>query len=120
MNWLKIDNSCPCCRQPIQLGGNYETQYLFNEDGTANSNIIYLTIKFPDNSVLYKSFNKNIIIGDFLDKIKIYLSSGNIKKEGILLKNKESNISYQFSEIMDKKLSDLNFTNKSHITISNF
>lgn len=120
MNWLKIDNSCPCCRQPIKLGGNYETEYLFNEDGSANNNIIYLTINFPDGSVLYKSFNKNIILGDFLDKIKIYLSGGNMKKESILLKNTNANILYQFSEIRDKKLCDLNFTNKSQIAISNF
>ena len=99
--WLSINNSCPMCRLELE-----ETNHL--------GNLIYLTIYFPDNSILYKSFHENLKFIYFLDKINKYINK-NIEDNNIWINNTSTNQQYFDTFYLNKTLAQLNIINGSKI-----
>ena len=100
--WLEIDNTCPICRKILDINPAEEFK------------IIYLTIYFPNRSILYKSFPDNMTFHDFINKVKNYLPDNYIDKL-ILIKNKNNKQENNFDNESNLTLKELNFSNGSKI-----
>ena len=103
--WLRINNTCPICRKVI-------------DNSVTNQNIveetIYLTIYFPNRSILYKSFSDSICFGDLIYKLRNYLPS-NLQEKLIWIKNINNNERKYYDDDYNLTLRQLNFTCGSKI-----
>ena len=96
IKWLKTDNSCPICRKSIC---------------PSDENLIIIN-ELPNKSILIKSFDRNITIGDFILDLDKFVNLSNKK---IQIKNQGT------GEIMDinmdlemKRLKTIGVTNGSY------
>jgi hypothetical protein len=100
IKWLSRDNSCPVCRCKIK--------------NNISNKLIFITVFYPDQSILYKSFDKNIKIHNFFDIILNYIDKkGNIKIDQV----KSDNTKLSLKKINNKTLNQLGFKNGSKIKI---
>lgn len=104
--WLQRDNSCPICRVPIET--------INNSIGITND--FFITIIFPDRSILYKSFNKKTTIKELIDKINNYLTL-NLSEMDIIIKNLSNNQQINYTEIMNDSIEKVNISNGSQIKL---
>lgn len=105
--WLEIDNTCPICRKILDKS-------IREEYRRTSINLIYLTIYFPNRSILYKSFYDNITFSELIDKLKNYLPD-NLSEKLLWIKNTSNGHRNYFDNDSNLTLKDLNFNNGSKI-----
>ena len=127
-SWLMIDNSCPVCRvrqEKEEVSPNADSY--INDNNISNepiepnyelNNTIFLTIFFPNRSILYKSFDKNMLISEFINKLGEYMNDHLVDKR-IFIKNISLDVKVNMVDILDKSLEECNFGDGSQIKIFN-
>lgn len=104
--WLQRDNSCPICRVPIEL----------KNDNDSVMNNIFITVIFPDGSILYKSFKKNTTVRNFFNIINNHLNM-DLSQKKIIIKNLVNNEKLDYDEILNSTISNINIQNDTQIKI---
>ena len=102
VNWLKIDNSCPICRKQLKSPQILENHY-------------FLTIFFPDKSILYKSFRDTTKMSCFMDTIFKYTKS--FIQPQIQFRSQSTNQLISIDDIKDKTIKEMGLGKDSKISI---
>jgi hypothetical protein len=104
--WLTIDNSCPICRKSLSITPIRKSKLIIDS--------IFITILFPNKSILYKSFNKNLSIKIFLEILNNYYKC-DYKKH--FIRNKINKNTHLLNNILDKTIIEYGLMNGTKIHI---